>query len=179
MAASPRSSPVAYSIWGGGADVVPELLAYAVKVSRRADWRFDLTDGASIPALDESADFVCFFSVFTHLTHEATYAYLAEAKRVLRAGGALVFSFLEFAVPSHWPVFASSVEQRHRSDYPLTQFLDRDAIRAFADHLGFSVENIWTGGQPHIPFDGEVTWDDGRRQVGLGDIGHSIAVLRK
>jgi SAM-dependent methyltransferase len=35
------------------------------------------------------------------------------------------------------------------------------------------------GGVPHIPIDEEVVWDDGRRQNGLGDIGHSVAVLAK
>ena len=57
--------------------------------------------------------------------------------------------------------------------------MDRDGIKAFADYLELRIENIWDGGTLHIPLQGEVVWDDGRRQTGLGDIGHPVAVLKK
>ena len=53
-----------------------------------------------IPAPDACADMVCAFSVFTHLLHTETYLYLEDIRRVLRPGGRLVFSFLEFANPA-------------------------------------------------------------------------------
>jgi ubiquinone/menaquinone biosynthesis C-methylase UbiE len=62
-----------------------------------------------IPEKDGEADFVCFFSVLTHLLHEQGFVYLQEAKRVLKPGGKIVFSFLEFAVPDHWAVFEGTV----------------------------------------------------------------------
>jgi ubiquinone/menaquinone biosynthesis C-methylase UbiE len=161
-----------------GTDVVSDLLAYARRITRRPDWQFLLTNGFAIPSADAVADFVCFFSVLTHLKHEESYKYLAEAKRVLRPGGLIVFSFLEFRIPSHWAVFDYMINHGKPGD-PLNQFMDRDGIAAFASYLGLSVENIWDGATPHIPFEGEVLWDDGRVQRGLGDIGHSVAVLKK
>jgi len=161
-----------------GTDVVPDLLTYARKITRRSDWQFELTNGVVIPAADAAADLVCFFSIFTHLKHEESCKYLAEAKRVLRPGGRIVFSFLEFRIRSHWAVFEQMLEHGRPGDH-LNQFMDRDGIQAFAQHLGLTVETIWDGATPHIPFEGEVVWDDGRVQRGLGDIGHSVAVLKK
>lgn len=161
-----------------GTDVVPELLDHARKLTERPDWQFILTDGVSIPAESGCADFICFFSVFTHLRHEESCKYLEEAKRVLRPGGLIVFSFLEFRIRSHWAVFEQMLLHGKPTDH-LNQFMDRDGIKAFADHLGLSIEKIWDGAIPHIPFEGEVVWDDGRVQRGLGDVGHSIAVLKK
>ncbi len=89
----------------------------------------------------------------------------------------IVFSFLEFRRPFHWAVFLTQLKDARPGD-PLTQFMDRDGITAWADHVS-EVEKIFDGGVPHIPNDEEIVWDDGRRQTGLGDIGHSVAVLSK
>jgi ubiquinone/menaquinone biosynthesis C-methylase UbiE len=161
-----------------GTDIVPELLQQARRITQRPDWEFHLTDGTSIPCANGVADFVCFFSVFTHLKHEETYRYLRKARRVLRADGKIVFSFLEFKIPAHWAVFQAMIDHGTATDH-LNQFMDRDAIRAFAHYLDLQIQDIWSGGIPHIPFDGEVVWDDGRVQTGMGDIGHSVCVLTK
>ncbi len=161
-----------------GTETCSDLLEYAKKLTQRPDWRFVLTDGASIPAADSTADFVCFFSVLTHVKHEESCRYLAEARRVLRPDGKIVFSFLEFRRPFHWAVFLTQLKDARPGD-PLTQFMDRDGITAWADHVGLKVEKILDGGVPTIPIDEEIVWDDGRRQTGLGDIGHSVAVLSK
>jgi ubiquinone/menaquinone biosynthesis C-methylase UbiE len=84
-----------------GTDVVPELLAYAKTRCNRPGWRFALVDGLGIPANEQTADFVTFFSVFTHLTSRESAAYLAEAKRVLKPGGKIIASFIDpFATSS-------------------------------------------------------------------------------
>jgi SAM-dependent methyltransferase len=161
-----------------GTDIVPDLLEHARKLTQRPDWQFVLTNGTLIPAGDATADYVCFFSVLTHVKHEESFRYLAEAKRVLCPDGRIVFSFLEFGRPFHWAQFESTLLHGCLTD-PLTQFMDRDAIRAWTDHLGLRIETIYDGGVPHIPIDEEIAWDDGRKQTGLGDIGHSVAVLSK
>lgn len=84
-----------------GTDIVPDLVDYAIKIVDRPDWRFEVVDGLVIPERDEAADFVCFFSVFTHLLHEQSYLYLQEAKRVLKPGGQdhLLFSGIRNPIP--------------------------------------------------------------------------------
>ncbi len=161
-----------------GTDILPSLLEHARQLCGRPDWRFVETNGESIPAADESADFVCFFSVFTHLSHEQTWRYLLESKRVLRPGGKIVCSFLEFKIRSHWTVF----EQTFANQDPrkvLSQFLSRDAFEAFAFNAALDLEAFHDGDKPHIPFAGEVVWESGLRMSGLGHLGQSVCVLRK
>ena len=88
-----------------GFDIVDDLVAYARKAVQRPDWRFATVDHIEIPEPDGCADMVCFFSVLTHLLHEQSYWYLEEARRVVKPGGTIVVSFLEFADPEHWPIF--------------------------------------------------------------------------
>lgn len=161
-----------------GIDVVPDLLAYARRICGRADWDFLCTSGTKIPCPDESADFVCFFSVFTHLKHEETFRYLAGAKRVLKPTGRIVFSFLEFRIYSHWEVFDQTLKYAGPTDH-LNQFMDRDAISAWAHHLGLQIDEIADGDRPHIPLDSDIAWSDGRLMSNKGSLGQSIAVLSK
>ncbi len=53
-----------------GIDVVEDLFKYAERICERPDWKFCEAPGLTIPEPDHSADFICFFSVFTHLLHE-------------------------------------------------------------------------------------------------------------
>jgi ubiquinone/menaquinone biosynthesis C-methylase UbiE len=53
----------------------------------RDDWKFSVIEGVQIPCADKVADFVTFFSVLTHATHEESFKYLQEASRCLKVGG--------------------------------------------------------------------------------------------
>jgi len=161
-----------------GTDIVPQLLEHAKKIVARPDWRFELTRGLSIPCEDNSADFVCFFSVLTHLTHEDSYRYLREARRVLKRGGKIVFSFLEFYRRAHWATFQKDVDRKVPGG-PINQFIERDAIRAWASHLALKIGAFHDGDKPHIPIDGELKWQNGIVMKEMGNLGQSVAVLEK
>lgn len=161
-----------------GIDVVSDLLDYARRLCGRDDWRFYEAPGTVIPEADQSADFIVFFSVFTHLMHEETFRYLRDSARALKPGGKIVFSFLEFRIPCHWVVFDHSVGDDNPGKV-LNQFLDRDMIMGFAQRLGLDVHAIVDGDAPHIPLDRMIRWDDGKEMAGMGNLGQSVCVLRK
>lgn len=161
-----------------GTDVMPDLLAFARQLCERPDWQFVQTDGCAISVADGQADYVCFFSVFTHLLHQETYRYLQEARRVLKPGGVALFTFLEFRIPCHWPIFAHSLDALSKNAH-LDQFLSRDAIEAWAGHLALEVVRIDDGDRPHIPLAVPIAYEDGRVMEGMGNFGQSVAVLRK
>ncbi len=159
-----------------GTDVVPELLSFAKKLCGRPDWRFEKVTEIEIPEHDSRADMVCFFSVLTHLLHEDSYLYLSEAKRVLRPGGRIVFSFVEFALEYHWHIFEGNLRNAHKH---LNQFIGRDAIQAWARHLGLRVEGIHDGDKPHFPVPFPIQMENGTLIQDRGTIGQSVCVLVK
>jgi ubiquinone/menaquinone biosynthesis C-methylase UbiE len=79
-----------------GTDILDEALIYAREKAGRPDWDFIETYQPVIPITEHQADMVCFFSVFTHLLDEDIFRFLAEAKRVMKPGGKIVFSYLDF-----------------------------------------------------------------------------------
>ena len=148
-----------------GVDLVPDLIAHARKIAARPDWRFDVIDHIAIPEADGTADMVCFFSVLTHLLHEQSYWYLEEASRVLKPGGRIVFSFLEFREPAHLQVFRDTVTSAKRQNLqPLNTFIERGAIEVWARELGLEIIDIRDGSDPVVI---------------EGALGQSICVLGK
>jgi SAM-dependent methyltransferase len=162
-----------------GTDVVPELLDHARRAVNRPDWRFELVKSITIPERDGQADMVCFFSVITHLLHEQSYTYLREAARVLKPGGRIVISFLEFRISTHWSVFETDVTRGDDADRPLNMFVSREALETWASHLSLGVVAFHDGDKPHIVLSEPVTMSSGEVQSGLGTIGQSVCVLAK
>lgn len=162
-----------------GTDISPPLLHYATKACARPDWQFELIEGLEIPADDGSADMVCYFSVLTHLRHEESYIYLEAARRVLKAGGILVFSYLEFEVASHWDVFDATMESvRHDGGLHVNQFMSRDLIEAWAPRLGFEITSLHRGDTPHIDLsDPDFVAEINPVVDGQSMLGQSVAVL--
>lgn len=150
-----------------GTDVVRGLLKACRKI--RPGWRFELVKDIVIPEQNERADMVSFFSVFTHLLHEDSYRYLLEANRVLRDGGRVVFTFLEFT-EQNWPLFANMAKRRTKTRFkPHNQFISRDGIEVWAEHSGFKVVKILGALEKQIssPIDG------------MDKHGQSLCVLEK
>jgi len=159
-----------------GIDIVPELIDYAQSTVGRSDWSFKVTEGLTIPERDNKADFICFFSVFTHLLHEESYVYLQEAKRVLKPTGKIVFSFLDFSVPAHWAIFEDNIATIGKSN-PLNQFISRDAIQVWASRLGLKIEDFHDGDKPHIKLSCPIILGDGKEVTDMGNLGQSICIL--
>ena len=127
-----------------GIDIIQSLLDYAK--TRAPTYRFVMHRELSVPEPDASADFVCAFSLFTHLLQAETFIYLKEAARVLRPGGKVVFSFLEFQDPVHWGIFEQAVEvTRAGKRDQLDMFLERETIDFWAGKLGMKVERYFPG----------------------------------
>lgn len=162
-----------------GTDISAPLLHHATKACARDDWRFDLIEGLEIPADNGVADMVCYFSVLTHLRHEESYIYLEEARRVLKAGGVLVFSYLEFDVASHWDVFDATMESvRESGGLHVNQFMSRDLIDAWAPRLGFEITSLHRGDTPHVDLsDPEFVATINPVVDGKSMLGQSVAVL--
>lgn len=147
-----------------GTDVVKRLLDYAATVCP-PHYRFKCHRELSVPAADNSADMVCAFSLFTHLLHEESYIYLQESHRVLKPGGKVVMSFIEFANPNHWAIFEPTMQARkNNSRQPLNMFIERNAIDVWCEHLGFVREGFVDGT--------DARWNGSR-------LGQAVAVLRK
>lgn len=159
-----------------GIDIVPQLVHYARQLVRRHDWRFEVAAGLAIPEADHEADMICFFSVFTHLYHEHSYLYLEEARRVLKPGGKIVFSFLDFTVEEHWPIFENTARNAYKNALP-NVFVGRDAITAWAAHLDLKIEMIEDAAKPFINLRQPIAQPGDGTTQGPVPFGQSLCVL--
>ena len=159
-----------------GTDILEEALAFAREKCRRPDWTFIPHFEPSIPVPNGTADFVTFFSVFTHLLDEDIFRFLREAARVLKPEGKIVFSFLDFECETHWTLF----EQTLANEDPqrvINKFVAKSAIRRWARALGLVPVRIYEGFEPWIQLTEPFTYIDGRKAEGVVEFGQSIAVL--
>jgi SAM-dependent methyltransferase len=159
-----------------GTDVVAELLDYA-REQAPPSWQFAQVEDVRIPFAENVADFACFFSVFTHLLHEETYCYLLHARRAVKPGGRIVFSFLEF--PHNWDVFEATYRNvlSGQGNVHLNTFIGRDAIDCWAQRLGMRVAEIRAANEPFIPLTRTVMFDNGLAASGIVALGQSVCVL--
>ena len=162
-----------------GTDPVPALIDYARRKVDRPGFQFLVERENLLPVVPGGADLVVFFSVLTHLLHEESYAYLEAARDVLRPGGQVIFSFLEFAVPVNWPIFQNCVAWARSSGNAghLNVFLHRSDLRLWAQQLGFNVVAMRYGDMPIVEVDG--TAATARVPAGRYPLGQSLCVLRK
>lgn len=162
-----------------GFDIVPRLVDYARRRHGGPRFQFRCVDRTMIPLPDGCADMVASFSVFTHILPEESFVYLEEARRVLKPGGRVVFSFLEQRVGMAWAIFEQNVawvRQRTMTGH-LNVFLHPDDLALWADKLGFTVTALIRGDEPAVEVDADVAGPHLR--AGRHRFGQSLCVLAK
>ena len=86
-----------------GIDISSEMVRRARETVTEDRVTFETTDGSTIPLADAAADLVLSFTVFQHIPDLAVIeAYIAEASRVLRPGGVLVFQWNNIRGSATW-----------------------------------------------------------------------------
>lgn len=126
----------------------------------------------SFPLGDRVADLICAFSVFTHIEHEDTYRYLADAARLVRSGGRFVFSCLPLDLEVSRQVFLESaalpLRQRWRRVRNVTT--SRDLMDVISSLAGWRVVDWYVGD--------EALWSiDGSAAPAM--LGQSVCVLER
>jgi ubiquinone/menaquinone biosynthesis C-methylase UbiE len=110
----------------------------------------------SLPVPDASIDMVFHWSVFTHLSAEECYLYMADSFRAMKPGGRTVFSFLEMSDPAHQETFfrRAGFLAEGLPNPLLDTFLHREWICFWAKTIGFSEPEFTDGwdGSRHSPF---------------------------
>lgn len=132
-----------------GTDILTSALAYAQWRCSRDNFEFIHVTTPIIPVVENSADFVVFFSVFTHLLDEDIFKYLREARRVAKPSGKVVCSFLDFESEAHWPIFLATVADQDPTRV-LNKFTTRNALSRLARAAGLNVQSFYPGTEKWI-----------------------------
>ena len=161
-----------------GFDVVPELFAYASNLcSNRDNFKIYEAPGLTIPEKDEFADYICFYSVLTHLTHKESFLYLKDAKRVLKHDGKIVISFLESIIPKHKKTFIQYVEDNTDSAI-LNQFIERSNFKMWCELLNLKIDRFYSGNTNYIEIDRHIKLKEHSFYHNCS-LGQSVVVISK
>jgi SAM-dependent methyltransferase len=94
-----------------GIDISETMLREAARLVRKAvpqppcSVRWSKQSTPAFALASGSVDLMCAFSVFTHLEHEDTFRYLADARRVIKPQGRFVFSCLPIRLAEAQVIF--------------------------------------------------------------------------
>jgi len=97
---------------------------------------------------------------------------------VLKLGGKIVFSYLDYEVPAHWNIFMQDVDASI-GIHPLNVFLSQETINAWASRLQLRVESLHKGDEAFIPLSEPVKLESGQILERFAYLGQSVCVLVK
>ncbi len=160
-----------------GYDIVKGMLKVAKKQVNNPSFDFGLIYKEHIKIPCSTVDFVCFYSIITHIPHDAAFRYLLSAMRILKPGGRLLFTFLSYDCEWHWPLFAYVVG--NRGSEPTNQLMSHSQIRLWSRRLDAKLVELNDGDQPFFPIDRDVTLVSGVKMQELGMLGQSVCILEK
>ncbi len=152
-----------------GIDISTGMLREAARRTRsdgcQVEWRHQRTERFDLP--DASVDALVAFSVFTHMEAEDSYRYLAEALRVVRPGGKLLFSCLPLSLHEARQVFLSSarLDLAERWAQVRNIVTTEETMETLAILAGWKVVRWHRGDQAAVP--------------GLPPLGQSTCVLER
>ena len=120
----------------------------------------------------ESADFVCAFSVFTHMEHEDTYRYLVAARKAVRPGGRFVLSCLPISLTVSCDIFLASANIAFSERWQQVRNVatSTELMEAVARLAGWRPVCWYAGDKSQIPMPGTGE---------LRALGQSVLVLEK
>ena len=122
---------------------------------------------------DNSIDYACAFSVFTHMDAEDTYRYIHRIKQILKPGGRLVGSFLLLEESEEArKIFQGSAASPYidRRNNVLCVCTTKSFVNTIAEMCGFAVET-W--------FDHDSQAFEFNSKGQFGALGQSICVMYK
>jgi ubiquinone/menaquinone biosynthesis C-methylase UbiE len=161
-----------------GTDVVPQVLEVAREECQRPDWSFVEVSDFVLPVGDGSADWVVFYSVFTNILPEDSYAYLQDGVRALKPKGRILASFMDLQSASPRRMFLEFVKTRRARPDPLV-FIERTAMQFFAESLGLVMVALHPPGSLRLPVPPGTVLRDGRPVEGEQSFPQTLCVLEK
>jgi ubiquinone/menaquinone biosynthesis C-methylase UbiE len=101
---------------------------------------------------DASVDYICAFSVFTHMEHEDTYRYLRSARRIVRDGGAFVASCLPMTLSEARRIFLdeANLDSVARWGHVRNITTTKEMMEVVATMAGWRVDRWYDGDQENI-----------------------------
>ncbi len=122
-----------------GIDIIPEIMAEAAeKAKDDPRFGFAIAENCKIPAEDASVDIIVAYSVITHLLDEESYEYFQEFRRVLKPGGVVIISFLDFMYKDHVDNFFLYASLHRKGHGDLLKFTTKEVLSLFAHRAGFA-----------------------------------------
>jgi SAM-dependent methyltransferase len=142
-----------------GCDVSPAMLEYARdRLSDRSNVRLVEVSGFDLaPILSSSVDLVYSTVVFMHLDEWDRYAYIREARRVLRPGGRVYVDNFTLTSDAGWKIFEDVCQAfprrrpPHISKSSTPQEIEAYLLRAGFEAIAVEVDDAWVRGTGRTP----------------------------